>query len=267
MHKQNCFITLTYRDEQLPPGASLRHGDFQKFIKRLRQTIFRNERKSKPEPTKGTPLCPSGTTEKRFNKKLKYYMCGEYGARTKRPHYHACIFGYDFPDKKYWRKTANNQTLYTSELLTEIWGHGHTTIGEVNFETAAYTARYIMKKITGQEQKKHYETLDMETGEIISRLPEYNKMSLRPAIGREWLERYAADAYPQGRVVVRNHQSKTPKYYDKIYKKTNPLEYEDLLFERDKEGRKRAADNTPQRLQAKETVARAKLGLLKRTLD
>lgn len=273
MHKANCFITLTYSDEHIPKTGSLEHRDFQLFMKRLRKHVGRNKQKSKQEPTKGTPPLPQRATENRENKfslkaksKIRFYMAGEYGENTKRAHYHACIFGYDFPDKKYWRTTGSKARLYTSEQLNKLWGKGHTTIGEVNFESAAYVARYIMKKVNGDRAKKHYEEIDAETGEIKTRKPEYNKMSLRPGIGSQWLERYATDAYPEGKIVVRGHKSKTPKYYDKKYAKLDPLGYEDLLFERDKEGQKRAGDNTVERLAAKETVAKAQIAFLKRNL-
>lgn len=279
-HKHNCFITLTYSDEKLPKNGTLRHSDYQGFMKRLRQTAERHYIKSITEPTKCTPLFTLGATKNRGNKfprtrknklhyqhtHISYYMCGEYGEQTKRAHYHACIFGYQFPDAKFWRTAAKNTRLYTSEILNNLWGNGHTTIGEVTFESAAYVARYIMKKITGDLADKHYENIDNETGEITKKTPEYNKMSLKPGIGMHWLERYAADVYPEGRVVVRNHQSKSPKYYDKKYKKMNPIAYEDLLFEREKESQKRPEENTERRLATRERVAKARLAFFKRQL-
>jgi len=122
-------------------------------------------------------------------------MAGEYGDVTARPHFHACIFGLDFPDKKVYKKTRGGHNLYTSDTLEKIWGKGFCPIGEVNFETAAYVARYVMKKITGQQQKKHYEQVDQDTGEITSRQPEFNHMSLKPGIGKGWLEKWRTDGH------------------------------------------------------------------------
>ena len=121
MHTQNSFITLTYANESLPWDGSLIHSHFQTFIRELRR------------------LYPSHT--------IRYYMCGEYGEKFTRPHYHACLFGIDFPDKVIWKEDEGILT-WTSEILTKIWGRGHCTLGELNFDTAAYTARYITKKVS-----------------------------------------------------------------------------------------------------------------------
>lgn len=281
MHKQNCFLTLTYDDEHLPLAGSLNHRDYQLFMKRLRKNSAPKEtacaglgRKNPPE-IEFENRKPDEKILKIQTAAMSYYMCGEYGDRTGRAHYHACLFGHDFKDKKHWRTTSAGTKLYTSEELNQTWGMGHTTLGEVTFESAAYTARYIMKKINGDLADKHYMNqtdeieIDNETGELKYKKPEYNQMSTKPAIGARWLERYAADAYPEGKIVVRNQkiQSKTPKYYDKKYKKIDPEGYENLLFERGKEAEKRAADNTNARLAVREKVTRAKIALLKRNLD
>lgn len=272
----NAFITLTYEDPHLPPSKSLRYSDYQGFMKKLLRHVGRADLKSKTEPTKCTPPFTWGATENRGNKfpltakgnrTVRFYMCGEYGSQTRRPHYHAILFGYDFHDKKRWKKTASGETLYTSDQLTKIWGKGHATTGEVTFNSAAYVARYIMKKITGNRQKKHYEEIDMETGEILTLTPEFNHMSLKPGIGAPWLERYAADVYPEGTLVVRGHQSKSPKYYDKKFKVMSPLEYEDLQHHREIQALSRSSDNTKERLADKEKVTLARIKSLKRTLE
>jgi hypothetical protein len=74
LYDRNAFVTLTYDDEHLPPGGSLNYPDFQRFMKRLR--------KNSKSP-------------------IRFYMGGEYGESTLRPHFHVCLFGYDFPDKVY----------------------------------------------------------------------------------------------------------------------------------------------------------------------
>ena len=75
-------------------------------------------------------------------------MCGEYGDKLGRPHYHAIIFGVTFVDKKLWSIRRGNN-LYRSATLEKLWPYGFSSIGTVNFETAAYVARYVTKKITG----------------------------------------------------------------------------------------------------------------------
>lgn len=274
-HAENAFITLTLSDEN--NTGSLDYREFQLFLKKLRQYVVRNLPKSKQEPTKGTPLCTRNATENLFEKfpksrkykirlqLIRYYMCGEYGEKTKRPHYHAILFGYDFKDKKILSTRGGNK-LYTSETLDKIWGKGHATIGEVTFESAAYVARYIMKKVNGKNQNEHYQELDTETGEIKIREPEFNHMSLKPGIGARWLEKYATDVFPEGRVVVRGHQSKSPKYYDKKYKEIDPFGYENLLFERHKEQQKRPQETSKERLATREKVTEARVKQLKRTI-
>ena len=232
LHEHNCFITLTYDDTHLPSDQSLHYRDFQLFIKRLRKRY----------PTT----------------KISYYMAGEYGENFGRPHYHACIFGLDFHDK-----TTSGSLIYRSPDLEALWPFGYSSIGDVNFESAAYVARYIMKK---QTNKQHYQYSDLETGEIIQMTPEFNKMSLKPAIGLNWYKKYKTDVYPHDYVVLRGKKLKPPKYYDNLYKRENPYEMEQLLALRETGAKLNHADNTYERLAVKEQVTRAKLRKLKRTL-
>jgi len=249
MHDQNAFITLTYDNEHLPGDLSLQKDHFQKFMKRLRKHL--------------APL------------RVRYYQCGEYGGENQRPHYHACIFGYDFPDKTLW-KEINGQKLYISDTLTKIWGKGYTTIGDVTFESAAYVARYIMKKVTGKNQKmindqglKAYELLDSTTGEIIPRIPEYTSMSLKPGIGATWYETYHRDLYPSDTLVLNGTRMRPPKYYDTLLEKSS-LYGAQLLHalknERSLKAAQHSANNTPERLSVRERLTETKLDKLIRNL-
>lgn len=235
LHKHNQFVTLTYADEHLPP-AGLDHRDFQLFIKKLRK-----------------------------RERIRFYMCGEYGEDFARPHFHACIFNWQITDRVLFSE-ARGQKLYTSKTLDQLWGKGHATTGELTFESAAYTARYIMKKITGQLAPKHYEQINKQTGEITYKTSEYNHMSLKPGIGAGWIKKYYKDVYPEGKVVVRGIETKPPKYYDRIAKKHDECQYEETAWQREKEARLRSADNTNERLAVRETVAKAKIRHLKRGL-
>jgi len=292
MHEEACFLTLTYDDKHLPHGGTLAHEDVQKFLKRLRRHYVRNLPKSKLRRTEAEGLLihsdkpavhkyspnPAAAGQKqqpfRFPKRrktlpiqyLRYYMCGEYGDKTQRAHYHMCLYGWDPSDKRFYTTSGSkiHSRIYTSKTLDKIWGNGQVWTGEVTFESAAYVARYIMKKVNGEKAKKHYERVDPETGEIINRKPEYTHMSLKPGIGAAWLQKYKSDVYPEGTVLARGHRGKSPKYYDQKYKKTNPMEYEDLLFERHKEQQKRPGENSKERLAVRETVAKAKIAFLKR---
>lgn len=251
-HEENSLLTLTYDPEHIPEGGTLRHRDIQLFIKRLRKSLL--PRSALPAPA-APPLS---------RKKIRYYMCGEYGANTRRPHYHMCLFGHDFNDKTYLTTTSAGSKIYTSQKLNALWKKGNATIGEITFESAAYVARYIMKKVNGQAAKQHYQQVDNQTGEIHQLTPEYTKMSLKPGIGATWLSQWKKDAYPDGQVWMRGHRTKTPKYYDKIYKRENPLDYEELLYQRGLEAAKYNHDNTKERLAVKETVKKAQIKFLKR---
>lgn len=240
LHQHNCFITLTYDDTHLPSDKSLDYRDFQLFVKRLRKKFG--------------------------NSKIRFYMAGEYGENFGRPHFHACVFGHDFHDKKLWKRTPSGSLIYRSPDLEALWPFGYSSIGDVNFESAAYVARYIMKKITGKGASEHYTELDEETGEITKRKPEFNKMSLKPGIGYEWYKKYRSDVYPHDYVVIRGQKVKPPKFYDKKYKSDYPYEFDELIYKREKSAKLNFADNTPERLAVKEQVTQAKLQKLKRNL-
>jgi hypothetical protein len=241
LHQNNCFITLTYDDEHLPKDLSLDHRDFQLFFKRLR---------------KANPHI-----------KIRYYMAGEYGTNFGRPHFHACIFGYDFHDKKLFKRTSADSLLYRSQELEKLWSYGYSTIGDVTFESAAYVARYIMQKQTGKDvNKDHYTYCDLKTGELIKIQPEYNKMSLKPGIGANWYKKYKTDVYPHDYVEVRGKKLKPPKYYDRLFSKENPYEYDQILYTREKQAKLRPEEHSYERLLVKETVTKAKLQKLKRKL-
>lgn len=268
LYERNAFITLTYRPEEVDPNGSLRYRDFQLFIKRLRKAASKEWITNHPNDKQPTTLSADmGLRPIPLKNKLRFYMCGEYGEENHRPHFHACIFNYDFHDKKLWKTTKDKNKIYTSETLDQLWGKGFTSIAEVNFETAAYIARYVMKKITGKKSKKHYEHIDADTGEITQRTPEFNKMSLKPGIGKGWLEKWETDVFPEGEVEMRGHKMRPPKYYDRLYAKSNPEEWETLAWIREQRMQLHKENNTPQRLATREKVKLAAIRTLRRTID
>lgn len=225
LHDANAFITLTYDEEHLPPGPSLEKTHFQLFIKRLRKHI---------KPTK-----------------IRYYHCGEYGSNYGRPHYHACLFGFDFPDKYLWSERKSIK-LYRSPMLERLWPQGLSSIGNVTFESAAYVARYITKKYLGPDSAKHYERVDTDTGEITSITPEYTTMSLKPAIGKLWYDKYSADVYPSDEIILRGKRLKPPRYYNGLYELQNPASMATIKKSRIRKARKNSSDTTPARLLVRE---------------
>lgn len=220
LYEDNVFITLTYSDDYLPTDGSLRLCDFQNFMKRLR---------------------------KKFGSGVRFYHCGEYGDLSRRPHYHAILFNLDFPDKKYFT-SRNGSPVYTSEILEELWGKGICEIGSVTFESAAYVARYVMKKVTGDGAESHYEVVNPETGEITSLKPEYTTMSRRPGIGAGWFEKYKDDVMKKDRIIMRGIAMKPPKFYDGRFELLDPVGLETVKFNREEEAKKHVDNNTPERL-------------------
>ena len=236
-HENNSFLTLTYDNDSLPGDASLNKRHFQLFLKRLRKYT--------------DPI------------KIRYIHCGEYGDQFGRPHYHAILFGYDFPDKIIIKKTDNG-SLYKSEILEDIWGLGNCSIGDVTFDSIAYVARYILKKQTGAPAEEHYRTFDPETGEITHRQPEYITMSRRPGIGKPWLERYQTDVYPHDYVVINGRKCKPPKYYDSQFSIHDEQEMD--MIKLDRKLKCSARNITPQQLNAKKVIVTQKTNQLKRKL-
>lgn len=239
LHDQNSFITLTYNNLHLPENGTLIKSDFQKFMKRLRKNIH--------------------------PRKIRYYHCGEYGEKMGRPHYHACLFGYDFEDKQI-HSIRDGIKLYRSKMLEKIWGKGFCTVGEVTFESAAYVARYIMKKVNGEQAEEHYKRIDQNTGEIKEIIPEYTTMSRRPGIASEWYALFKNDVFPSDNLIHKGRRIRTPRYYDNIYRHENPDAYDQLKADRVATMKANAEDNTHDRLLVKEKVKKASINKLKRTL-
>ena len=247
MHKENSFITLTYDDAHIPVDRSLERrssvgidgkvkpeGAFQLFMKRLR---------------------------KRLNKKVRFYHAGEYGERFGRPHYHALIFGHGFSDRQFLKRTGSGFNIYMSKELQSCWPFGYTSVGDVTFESAAYVARYVMKKITGDQKDEHY--VDERTGSV--REAEHTTMSRRPGIGALWFDRYRTDCYPLGTKIVRGVEVKAPRYYDGLYERACPEGYRQLKAKRN--SLINVLENTMSRLLVKEECALHKIAKLKRELE
>jgi len=247
-YQSNVFITLTFDNEHLArrttPGLDKR--DFQLFMKRLR---------------------------KEFGQGVRYYHCGEYGENFGRPHYHALIFNLDFTDKYLWQMRGQNR-LYRSPTLERLWPFGYSSIGEVTFESAAYVARYVMKKITGDPAALHYTDIsqvDDHTGELIPVQPEYSTMSRRPGIGKKWFDKYYKDVYAYDRVVVGSAEGKPtpvqpPRFYDSQFELLSPSEYATVKVNRKRKAKLFQNDNTPSRLDVKRRVKEAQVSRLSRSL-
>lgn len=161
MHEKSWFLTLTYDQDHLPRDVSLNHRDWQLFAKRARE--------------KYGPF--------------RFFMCGEYGDQTKRPHYHALVYGIDFPDMLKFNSVYATTDLFRSEDLDKTWGKGQVAIGHVSMQSARYVASYVTKRSSNNFDGR-YDRVDDMTGEVYQVMPEYGKMSLKPGIGARWFEKY-----------------------------------------------------------------------------
>jgi len=216
--------------------------------------------------------------------KIRFFQCGEYGDQLSRPHYHACLFNFDFPDKEIL-STRDGIILYTSKILADLWGKGFCTIGQVTHESAAYVARYVMKKITGKQKDhlneaglKHYETIDHH-GEIQNKTPEYITMSRRPGLARGWYDQYSDDVYPSDQIITQTGSiSKPPRYYDNLLERTTDQREENEISSsprmtltiikglRKQHALLKQEDNTPERLKVREICKQQQINHLPRAI-
>lgn len=149
-----------------------------------------------------------------------FYMSGEYGEKNGRPHFHAVLFGVDFDDKKSLGKGLSGSELFESTTLSKLWGLGFASVGALTFKSAAYVARYIHKKMISGG------------GVYEGTVGEFSRMSLRPAIGRRWFDKFGrSDVLPDGDIVVNGHKSSAPRYYRRLLKSRFPLSYRALAYE------------------------------------
>ena len=237
LHTENSFLTLTYDDDFLPENYSVSVREIQLFMKRLRKSV--------------------GT-------KVRFFACGEYGEKNLRPHYHVLVFGHGFPDKKLWRKSPSGEMLYRSSSLEKLWPFGHSEIGSVTYQSSAYVARYILKKIGGEMAEEHYRRVHPLTGVECNVSPEFITMSTNPGIGREWFEKFASDAFPSDFVVIDGQKHPVPAYYKKMISDREAFL---VVVNRKKRSLLHKDNNTPERLKAREEVQAAKLNRLKRDME
>lgn len=209
-HNQSWFVTLTYDNEHIPTNDRIDHEtgeivkvgtlvkkDFQDFMKRLRRYYEY-----------------SG-----HDNKLRYYACGEYGSTTMRPHFHAIIFGLelDSDDLSLYKKNFAGDTLYNSKLVDKAWNQGFAVLGNVTWDSCAYTARYIMKKHLGKDS-------DFYADNNIA--PEFTCMSTHPGIARQYYDDHKNELFMYDMVHIGNENEsreiRPPRYYEKLFEDDFP---------------------------------------------
>lgn len=262
-HDISTYITLTYNEEN--NHTTLQPIDIRNFFKRLRHYVAKNNN----------------------NKKLRYIQCGEYGDKYHRPHHHALIFGYDFPDLQYKGKSHKGAEMFSSKILDELWGKGMCTVGHANIASATYIASYIGKKIYGTKdtdgeyvcggsKNSDYTKVDKETGEILTIHKEYMTMSRMPGLGHQFFETYKNDMFPQGDIQFLSPEGETKTYPVPNYFYNKLAETDPKLFLQAQEIRRKKAiefqeqhpeESTPERLRAKAFILKKNHNAKGRDMD
>lgn len=226
-----CFVTMTFAPEHLPADGSLALIHYQEFFRALRRRGY----------------------------KFTYMVCGEYGDRLGRPHYHAILFGEDFKlgSERAPVRQSVEMPLYVNQKITDIWGKGYVVFGDVSFASIQYVASYITKKINGEMAKDHYQ----------GRRPEFMKMSLKTPIGSRWFDQFWSDVYPRDEFVFEGKVLRPPKYFQKRFAKKFPEKALDLSVKREMVAESRSGLWTPERLAARKAITLAKFKEHVRRLD
>jgi len=184
--RRGAFLTLTYDDAHLPSNGSLVFRDLQLFFKRLRKAgvLFR------------------------------YFACGEYGEKFRRPHYHVCVFGFDFPDRQYWA-TRRGRMVFKSPLLEKVWTAGLSEVMDFVPQAASYTAGYVLKK-----QGRRLDFFRIPTGKA----PEFITMSRRPGLGESYVLNFSNDLVNDFLIDSQGRRRSLPRYVlDKLPTSTSDL--------------------------------------------
>jgi len=233
-HDKSYFLTLTYATKYLPENRSLKLSDMQLFWKRLRKN------------------------QEQYGRKIRYLMCGEYGALRGRPHYHAIVFGLHIPDLMY-HSPGRDYSLMTSETIQSIWGFGKVIIGQANMQTASYVSRYVTKKIPKDK---------LAPGQV----PEFIRMSRNPGLGTDFYKKYHSDIYTADVLIIespdgRKFKLRPPRAYDKLYERDHPAEFELLKERRRQHALTQNKDNSRDRLAVKKHLADVFVNRYKRSVD
>ena len=179
------FLTLTYNNENLP----------QEFHNEKTGQIYA-ENSLNPAHAKTFIQNLRKHQQRHKGEKIRYYLCGEYGDKTHRPHYHIALFNYPpcigkgatYHGKRYMPCTCPN-----CSTLTKLWGKGHIYLGKLEQQSAQYICGYVVKKLTQDDTDRNTEQRK-KTGTLLNgRHPEFARMSNRNGIGYEYAKQFGQD--------------------------------------------------------------------------
>lgn len=259
-HDSSYFCTFTYDDDHVPisyypdpetgealPSLTLQKRDFQLLMKRIRKAF--------PDDH------------------IRFFMSGEYGGDTFRPHYHAILFGLHLDDLKVYKRSPQGFTYYNSPKLQRCWCDrdgkpiGYVVVADVTWDTCAYTARYVMKKLKGTEAK-FYSDFNIQ--------PEFTLMSRKPGIARQYFDDHP-EIYDYDFINISTNKGgkkfRPPRYYDKLYDLENPEKMQSikdvrqkLAIEAQKAKLQRSTLTAEELLNAEEAAKAAQIKSLRRNI-
>lgn len=206
------FVTLTYDDNQhiwgwcdseerftindaigMDDFTSMRQQlskrDIQLFVKRLRKSL--DDMRSRYKKIAKVSQIKSEVP------RIKYFISGEYGTETFRPHYHAIIFNLPF---MYLDKIH--------EFISSSWQKGYVNVGTVSAGSIMYCTKYLLME----------SIIDMDL-----LVKPFLLVSTRPAIGIDYIEKCSSfNINNMANYAVKDGGVKVslPRYYkDKIFSK------------------------------------------------
>lgn len=224
-YEQMSYLTLTVDDAHLdqvfPPSPvtsmvdghrwnCLQHKPFQDFMKRLRRRLdygVTDYRIVDGEPVKNVY---------HGEKNLRYFMCGEYGDTTHRPHYHAIIYGFFPRDARPF-----NKGLFVSDFLSQVWPFGFHTVAKVEPACVSYVAGYVDKKM---DESRNVWMVEGVTPEYVAMSRGCSKLGTG-GIGKAFFDLYWRELYPINddgtfarnyALTVDGRKVKMPRYYDNL---------------------------------------------------
>lgn len=254
LYERNYFVTLTYDDEHLLSrcyrqnvevdhvtgevtdqfdSVSLNPDDLHRFMHDLRQLFDR----------------------KYGEQGIRFFACGEYGSKSKRPHFHLLLFNCNLRDLNLYKVSRGN-SLFNSEDISKCWPYGFSVVGDLTYESCAYVARYMLKKVKGDPL--YYERNGL--------IPEFVRMSRKPGIAKSYYDANSKKIYASDQIVIKTSKGakevKPPKYFDKMYEADCPED-----FERIKDVRVRKGESFEKSVMSKTNVGSRKLYLYAREAD
>ena len=235
LYKQNYFVTLTYDTKYLPLKDHTETTDgkiyepiYEKEIDWSRGTL---------EPEHFTKFMHDFRQymQRKYNTDgIRFMGCGEYGDKGERPHYHIILLNCPLPaDSFHTPRVKEGNIYYQNKIIEKCWKYGISNISECSWNTIAYVARYVTKKITGKESDDHYA--------IMGQNKEFFRVSRMPGIGKPYYDLHKHEIYKIDAITIKNAEGviscKPPKYFDSLYEKEHPAEWEKIKRKRRKEKR------------------------------